>query len=113
MARNKEKFFLCHCEERSDEAISYYKYVEIAALPTVARNDNLLVKIAALPSVARNDIKKLYLAMTNNNEIWDRDTSDRETLDHRTWNCKPKHRETCGGETGKIGCRLLWLGRET
>jgi len=29
-----------HCEERSDEAISYYKHVEIAALPSVARNDN-------------------------------------------------------------------------
>ena len=29
-----------HCEERSDEAISYYKNDEIATLPPVARNDN-------------------------------------------------------------------------
>ncbi len=29
-----------HCEERSDEAISYYKNDEIAALPSVVRNDN-------------------------------------------------------------------------
>ena len=31
------------------------KNVEIAALPLVARNDNLLYEIAALPLVARND----------------------------------------------------------
>ena len=73
IARNEEDSIVCHCEERSDEAISYYKNVEIAALrsqrriatlPSVARNDKLYQiaalcwqrRIAALPSVARNDI---------------------------------------------------------
>ena len=32
------------------------KKVEIATLPLVVRNDNLLVEIATLPLVARNDI---------------------------------------------------------
>ncbi len=32
------------------------KKVEIAMLPLVARNDNLLFEIAALPLIARNDI---------------------------------------------------------
>jgi hypothetical protein len=54
IARNEEDSFVCHCEERSDVAISKKK-VEIAALPAVARNDNLLFEIAALPAVARND----------------------------------------------------------
>ncbi len=36
----RRRFLECHCEERSDEAISYYKNDEIAALPSVARNDN-------------------------------------------------------------------------
>ncbi len=43
-----------HCEERSDEAISYYKNDEIAALPSVARNDNLLTRFLPLYG-ARND----------------------------------------------------------
>ena len=29
-----------HCKEQSDEAISYNKHIEIAALPSVVRNDN-------------------------------------------------------------------------
>ncbi len=37
--------FSCHCEERSDAAISSYKD-EIATLPSVARNDNLLYEFA-------------------------------------------------------------------
>ncbi len=40
----KEK---CHGEEQSDEAISYYKHVEIATLPPVARNDNFFRKNGA------------------------------------------------------------------
>jgi hypothetical protein len=101
MARNEEDSFVCHCEERSDVAISKKK-----------------VEIAALLEVARNDIVKLYFAMTYNNETWncetsDREARDREALDHKTWNCKARNRETCGRETGKIDCRLLWLRRET
>jgi len=34
-------FLTRHCEERSDEAISYYKHVEIATLPPVARNQTV------------------------------------------------------------------------
>ena len=37
------------------------KNVEIAALPMVARNDNLLYEIATLPTVARNDKRVNFL----------------------------------------------------
>ena len=46
----RRRFLECHCEERSDEAISK-KMVEIATLRSQRR-------IAALPSVARNDNDK-------------------------------------------------------
>lgn len=45
--KEQSRFLECHCEERSDEAISK-KMVEIAALRSQRR-------IAALRSVARND----------------------------------------------------------
>ncbi len=54
-----------HCEERSDEAISYYKNDEIAALPSVARNDNFLTRFLP-PYGARNDNgnrKKIQIKM--------------------------------------------------
>jgi len=35
----------CHCEERSDEAISILQ-AEIASLPKVARNDYVIALIA-------------------------------------------------------------------
>jgi hypothetical protein len=38
--KEQRRFLEYHCEERSNEAISYYKNVEIAALPAAARNDN-------------------------------------------------------------------------
>jgi len=40
----QERSYICHCEERSDEAISYYKHVEIATLSSVARNDNFFTE---------------------------------------------------------------------
>jgi len=54
-----------HCEERSDEAISYYKNDEIAALPSVARNDNFLMRVLR-PCGALNDNgnrKKMQIKM--------------------------------------------------
>jgi len=44
----QRRFLTRHWEERSDGAISYYKHVEIATLPPVARDDNLLYKVASL-----------------------------------------------------------------
>jgi hypothetical protein len=55
----KEK---CHCEERSDEAISYYKHVEIATLPPVARDDNFFMRLLRSCRI-HNDIQ---FAMTYN-----------------------------------------------
>jgi len=52
----------CHCEEHSDAAISSYKD-EIASLPSVTRNDNLLYEIAQpVPSKAKESSS--LLAMT-------------------------------------------------
>ncbi len=50
----RSRFLECHCEERNDEAISYYKNDEIAALPSVARNDNFLMRFLP-PYGARDD----------------------------------------------------------
>ena len=50
----RRRFLECHCEERSDEAISYYKNDEIAALPSVPRNNNFLMRLLR-PYGARND----------------------------------------------------------
>jgi len=39
----------------ASEAKQSHKKVEIATLPSVTRNDDLLYEIATLPSVTRND----------------------------------------------------------
>jgi hypothetical protein len=69
----QSRFLECHCEERSDEAISK-KMVEIAtlrsqqriaALPSVARNDNFLMRVLR-PCGALNDNgnrKKIQIKM--------------------------------------------------
>lgn len=62
--KEQSRFLECHCEERSDEAISK-KMVEIAALRSVARNDNFLMRLLR-PYGARNDSgnrKKIQIKM--------------------------------------------------
>jgi hypothetical protein len=54
--KEQRRFLECHCEERSNEAISYYKNVEIAELPAVVRNDNgknkkIQIKMGPVPNL--------------------------------------------------------------